>query len=212
MGQVGEAAGEALATALVMAMDVDREPLAEHAAEPIELGGCVGTGEWAVESPRETEEPAGMLVELRPRRERLTLGAPARRVGEQPAEITIAGARFDQQVEPPRTLERHVGADDRPHAGTPRGLKEARRAVDAVSIGERQRVVAAGGGALDQIFGKRCAMEKAEGAATAQLDVGRRRHDGLDEATDWMFVFYSPRDDAVKSSASRGRSAGFTRW
>src|SRR5438552_1119901 len=56
-------------------------------------------------------------------------------------------------------------------AGAARGLEEARRGVDAARVGERQRVVAERGGALDQILRQRGAGEEAERAPAAQLDV-----------------------------------------
>jgi hypothetical protein len=103
-GPIGEPPGEALAVALVMAVDVDGEPLREQPAQAVELRGCVRPGERTVETARETEEPAGMLLELRPGGERLALRASARCVGEQPAEIAVAGALLDQQVHPARAL------------------------------------------------------------------------------------------------------------
>ena len=39
-------------------------------------------------------------------------------------------------------LERHLGAGDRPHAEGLRRVRELERAVDAVVVGERQRLVA----------------------------------------------------------------------
>ena len=48
---------------------------------------------------------------------------------------------------------------------------EARRAVDAVAIEQRERRIAELGGALDERFGQRRALQKAEGGGGVKLDV-----------------------------------------
>ena len=45
-----------------------------------------------------------------------------------------------------------LGADDRADAGGKRGAMEARRAVDAVAIEQRNRRVAVAGGLIDERF------------------------------------------------------------
>ena len=55
-----------------------------------------------------------------------------------------------------------------------RGLVKARRAVDAVAIEQRQRGVAEIGRAIDERFGQRRALEKAEGGGGVELDVHGR--------------------------------------
>ena len=52
-----------------------------------------------------------------------------------------------------------------------RGLVEPRRAVDAVAIEERHGRIAEIGGAIDERFGQRRALQKAEGGGGVELDV-----------------------------------------
>src|SRR5258707_298685 len=62
---------------------------------------------------------------------------------------------------PPR-LDRQFRADDRPEPGATRGFMKARRTVHAVAIEERERGVAEQRRAIDERFGQRCALKKAE--------------------------------------------------
>jgi hypothetical protein len=98
---------------------------------------------------------------------------PKPRRGEQPTEVLIAPAVLDQKQQRRPAGQRDVGADDRTHPGAARRREEAGGPVDPVPIGERQRVRTPVGGRGDQIFRKRRAFEKAEGGATAQLDIIR---------------------------------------
>jgi hypothetical protein len=50
---------------------------------------------------------------------------------------------------------------------------EARRAVDAVGVEQRERGIAERRRALDERFGERGALEKAEGGGGVELDVHR---------------------------------------
>ena len=78
----------------------------------------------------------------------------------------------------PTCRDRQLRADDRPDAGRERGLVKARRAVDAVAIEQRERRIAELGGAIDERFGQRRALEKTEGGRGVELDVHRTgRHD-----------------------------------
>src|SRR5262249_36780854 len=112
-----------------------------------------------------------VLLDLLPARERVALRPAGRRDGEEPAEVPVARAVLDQQPEGSRAGDRRLRADQRPHARAPGGGEETRRAVDAVPVAERERVVAERRGALDQVLGQRGAAQEAEGAATAELDV-----------------------------------------
>src|SRR5437667_137957 len=80
----------------------------------------------------------------------------------------------------PRRMQVRTSRSGRPSGAATRaarGLEEARRAVDAARVGERQRVVAERCGTLDQILRQRGAGEEAERAPAAQLDVvGYRCH------------------------------------
>ena len=62
-------------------------------------------------------------------------------------------------------------SDDRAQAGRGRGLVEPRRAVDAVTIEERDGRIAQIGGTIDDRFRERRALQKAEGRGGMELDV-----------------------------------------
>src|SRR5262249_59277840 len=99
-------------------------------------------------------EPRCMPLHLLPARLRLALFPSERGRGEEAAEMLVAGAALDQEPEMAGPRDPHLGADERPDARPPRRLEEARCAVDAVPIGERQRVVTESGGAVDQVLGQ----------------------------------------------------------
>ena len=61
------------------------------------------------------------------------------------------------------TGERHLGAGDRPDAERLRRVGELERAVDAVVVGERERVVAELGGARGELLGQRGAVQERVG-------------------------------------------------
>ena len=68
-------------------------------------------------------------------------------------------------------FDRQLGANDGAQSRLPRRLVESRRAVDTIGIQQRQRRVAERGGAFDQRFRQRGAMEKAEGGRTMKFDI-----------------------------------------
>ena len=109
--------------------------------------------------------------------------------GDELAEILIAGLRFAQQqqarwlrrmlMRQPGRRRKHVAegahgdlrADMRAHAAANAGSVKARRAVEAVAIGQRECRHAELRGALDERLRLRAAFEKAEGACRMQLDI-----------------------------------------
>ena len=84
-------------------------------------------------------------------RQRLAILRPRPRVrvrrGQQPAEVRVAALRLDEQRHVRAAGERHLGAGDRADAERLRRVRELERAVDAVVVGERERLVAELGGA-----------------------------------------------------------------
>ena len=67
--------------------------------------------------------------------------------------------------------ERDLGAGDRAQAEVLRGLGELERAVDAVVVGQRERVVAELGGPGGELLGQRGAVEERVRRVRVQLDV-----------------------------------------
>src|SRR5262249_54262214 len=154
------------------------------AQQTIETCGAVHTRAWTAGAAGERMQPGRVLLEQVPRDAPFALRAAERTRRDHATEVAVALAALDQQQQPAGVLDVDLGADQRAHAGALRGLEEARRAVDAAAIGERQRVAADLRGPLDQVFRQRGAFEEAEGAAAAQLDVVRGGHD---------FALLSPR-------------------
>ena len=95
------------------------------------------------------------------------------RIGEDAAEVRVALAALTEERHVAAALERHLGAGDRPDAEVLRGMCELEGAVDAVVVGERERVVAELGGARGELLGQRRAVEERVGGVRVQLDVGR---------------------------------------
>ena len=156
LAQRGVAAGVA---ALVRALELDEEALAaERGGEP---GGGVGIadGKAVAGTAGQADEAVVPHRELFERQRRLE---PVVRVreGEQPAEVRVAPRRLDKQRDMGAALERHLRAGDRPHAEGLRRVRELERAVDAVVVGERERLVAELGGPDHELLGLRRPVEE----------------------------------------------------
>ena len=82
------------------------------------------------------------------------------RLGEQPAEVRVALRRLDEQGDVGAALECDLRAGDRPEAERLRRVGELERAVDAVVVGERERLVAEVGGPRGELLGLRGAVEE----------------------------------------------------
>ena len=95
------------------------------------------------------------------------------RVGEDAAEVRVAVLRLAEQrhVRLSASVERHLGAGDRPDAEVLRRVGELERAVDAVVVGERERVVAELGGARGELLRQRGAVEERVRRMCVQLDI-----------------------------------------
>ena len=103
----------------------------------------------------------------------VALRAPGVRRRQQPAQVLVAAAVLDQQQHGRRRRTGDVTSAPT-IARTPRAARrpeEPRRAVQAIHIGERERVVPPTGGRRQQILRQRGAIEKRERRPTAQLDI-----------------------------------------
>ena len=126
---------------LVRALELDEEAVAaERGGEP---GGRVGIadGEAVASAAGQADEALVALGELLQRQGGLEAVVRVRK-REQPAEVRVALRRLHQQRDVGAALERHLRAGDRPHAERLRRVRELERAVDAVVVGERERLVA----------------------------------------------------------------------
>ncbi len=95
------------------------------------------------------------------------------RVGEDPAEVRVAALRLAEKRDVSLS-DRHLRAGDRADAEVLRRVRELERAVDAVVVGERERVVAELGGAGGELLGQRGAVEERVRRVRMQLDVWRQ--------------------------------------
>ena len=140
-------------------------------------------------TPDERDESAGVPVELVERQRAFPFRRPQLHPRHQAAEIAVAlratrsrtgrHERRDRRAGGVATsaigrLDRQLGADDRLESRALRGEMESRRAVDAVAIEQRERRIAERGGAVDQRFGQRRAVEKGKRGGGVQLDVHGR--------------------------------------
>ena len=164
--------------ALVGPLELDVERAGERARER----GCavrVGDGEPVAGAAGEADEPLGVLGDdlgARRGREQVAL-APfdpraGVRVGQDPAEVLVAAAGLAEERDVARSSsERDLGAGDRAQPEVLGGVGELERAVDAVVVGERERVVAELGRAGGELLGLRGAVEERVGRVRVQLDV-----------------------------------------
>ena len=93
------------------------------------------------------------------------------RRGEQAAEIRVPAPRLDEQRDVRAAVERDLRAGDRPHAERLRRVRELERAVDAVVVGERERLVSELRRARRELLRLRRAVEERVRRVAVELDV-----------------------------------------
>ena len=125
-------------------------------------------------SADQRDQAGGVGFDLVPGDAGLAFGRVALRDGQEPGEVAVALARFDQELERATGDVRELGADDGAKAGLAGRAVEARDPVEPVAIGEREGRMAELGRALGQILGVAGPVQEREGAARTQLDVSRR--------------------------------------
>ncbi len=151
LAQRGVAAGVA---PLVRALELDEEAVAAERGGEQGCGVGIADGKAVASAAGEADEAVVPLGELLQRQRRLEAVVRVRE-GQQPAEIRVALGRLHQQRDVGAALERHLGAGDRPHAERLRRVRELERAVDAVVVGERERLVAELRGPDHELLGLR---------------------------------------------------------
>ena len=159
LGQVAQRSVATGVAALVRALELDEEALAAERGS--ETGGGVGIpdGETVTGATGQTDEAFVPLGEL-PERQRGLQPVVRVREREQPAQICVALGRLDQQGDMGAALERHLRAGDRPYAEGLRRVRELERAVDAVVVGERERLIAELGSPDHELLGLRRPVEE----------------------------------------------------
>ena len=152
----GVAAGVA---ALVRALELDEEALAAERGGETGGGVRIADSEAVAGAAGQADEAVVALGELLQRQRRLEAVVRVRE-GEQPAEVRVAPRCLDEQRHVRAALERHLRARDRPHAEGLRRVRELERAVDAVVVGERKRLVAELRSPDHELLGLRRPVEK----------------------------------------------------
>ena len=164
----------------------------EHADEPIDAARRRRTARrLAWRGPPSATSP-GVAVELVEGQRPLPFRRAQLHHRQQPAEISVAVLRFDEDREAedghprtgrrgprigsisvggPRIAHRQLRADDRLEPRLLRGEMKARRAVDAVAIEQRQRRIAQRRRPIDERLRQRRAVEKRKRGRGVEFDV-----------------------------------------
>ena len=132
--------------ALVGPLELDEEAVAPEDRRQLGRTVSVPDGEPVPRTAGEADETfvvRGEQVPVQARWYRLRRLGPRFRVpsGEEPAEVRVPARRLDEQRDVRPVRKRHLRAGDRPDAERLRRVRELERAVDAVVIGERERLV-----------------------------------------------------------------------
>ena len=222
LGEIAQRRVASHVAALVWTLQLDEEAVAAESLREPRGGVGIADREPVARAAGEADEPFVQLLEqrlLECRRHGLRL-APGRprvlvRGREQTAEVRVAARRLHEQrhVGPP--CERHLRAGDRPHAERLRRVRELERAVDAVVVGQRERLVAELRRANGQFLGQRGPVEEGirrmtmEFGVRHQAAVGWPRWSGRWQGS--SVTSSSPRtatrSATSRASKGRGRSA-----
>ena len=181
-GEVAQRGVPARVAALERALELDVEAVAAEGAREPGSGVRVAHGEPVARAAGEADEPVVQLAAGAPgraraaaaRRSRPGTACPACAAVSEPAEVRVALRRLDEQRDVRPADERHLRAGDRPDAERLRRVRELERAVDAVVVGERERLVAELGRAERELLRLRGAVEERVGRVAVQLDVRTR--------------------------------------
>ena len=177
LGEIAQRCVAARVSALVRPLELDVEMVAAEDTGKPRGRIRIMDGEPVPSTTGETDEPLVQLVEQRRiecgrQRLRALLGTRLRMgCGQQPAEVRVARSRLHEKRDVRSPLERHFGAGDRPDAEMLRRVCKLERPVDAVVIGERERLVAELGCAGGELLRLRGAVEERVRRVRVQFDV-----------------------------------------
>ena len=119
---------------------------------------------------RQRHEPAREALQHLEAQPPLALRDAVLHPRDEPAQVSVAALRLDQERQDASTVEAQLRPDDRPDAAGFRRLEEARRTGEAVAVDERHRVVAELRGPLDQVLRQRRPAQEREGRGGVELD------------------------------------------
>ncbi len=161
LGEVAQEPDAARVAALEGSLELDVEASAAERPREARCRVRIDEAEAAAGAAGEADEPFVQLHEALERdrgRQRLAILSPrsARsrvRGRQEPAEVRVARPALHEQRDVRSSVERHLRARDRPDAEVLRRVRELERAVDAVVVGERERLVAELGRPRRELFG-----------------------------------------------------------
>ena len=167
-GEVAQETEPARVSALERALELDEEALPPECACEPGSGVRIEEPETAARAAREADEALVQLgdgLERDGRRQRLPVlssrsAGPRMRRRQEAAEVRVAAPRLDEQRDVGAAVERDLRARDRADAERLRRVRELERAVDAVVVGERERLVPELGGARGELLGLRRPVEE----------------------------------------------------
>ena len=175
--EIGKRGVPARVAALERPLELDVERTRKRLREP-GRGVRVDHAEPVRGAAGEADEPFGVGGDdlgRRLRRQELALApldARARvRVGEDPAEVLVAAPALAEKRHVRPTCKRDLGTGDRAQAEVLGRLRELERAVDAVVVGQRKRVVPELDRPGRELLRQRRAVQERVGRMRVQLDI-----------------------------------------
>ena len=168
----------------------------ERLARGVDIPAAYQARRDAVGAAGEREEPVGILADELERRAGFGLHAGELRLGHDAAQAPPADLVLRDEHEMPEVERGQLDAEDRLDAGLVRGVPEAHRAVQAVRVGERERVHAALLRGRDEVVDRGRAVQKAVVRMAVELDVAvgharpyRRRRCDIDRSAPLRMLY-----------------------
>ena len=124
---------------------------------------------------RERDQPLGVTCEHLEFDARLAALVVEVSVREQTAEVGVPVLRLAEERQVMAVCKRDLGAGNRPQPPGARALRELHRAVQAIVVRERQRLVSQLERTQDELLDMRSAFEKGEVGVGVEFGVGRHR-------------------------------------
>jgi hypothetical protein len=164
-GEVAQERVPARVAALERALQLDVEALRPERARELDRGVRVADAEAVARAAGEADEALVVVVqerrvELRLQEDALLRPRVCVRGGEQAAEVRVALRRLDEERDVAAAGQRDLGSGDRADAEVLRRVCPLERAVDAVVVGERERLVPQLGRPQRQLLGMRRSVEE----------------------------------------------------
>ncbi len=181
LGEIAKKTEPPRVSPLEWPLEFDEEPIASEGAREACCRVRIEEPEAATRATGKADEPLVQLGDELERHRRLEgrdisrpSGVRARsrvRGGEQAAEIPVPAPRLHEQRDVRTSVERDLRAGNRPHAERLCRVRELERAVDAVVVGQRERLVPELRCPRRKLLRLRRTVEERVGRMAVQLDV-----------------------------------------